>query len=317
MIDGFFYWLTLVCVVTPALLGLLCRSLYKRRVVLSSAIRALSERELVARVIIVSVGAMVILYGHIICGGDDPFLLMILAPIPIYICTARLFYLCFKAQILTYSKPLLVRGFALVMFIVAWLCNVYTDNVFLQYTRTLPSDLPAAKAGVQIIVTALVWVTLLSIPAATLYCVVGILQDVLSSDRPPRKALLCLNPPTHYALPRQPRAVMRILFLGLVITGVTPLNQVIYTSRSPAFEPFVHNLIVYASFHLKDSQCTNNQPEGSYFAPLGYERLAIAIPDEEKGYLFKTLKCPNGDAAKSPEKKPQISVPLELDQQAL
>jgi len=110
---------------------------------------------------------------------------------------------------------------------------------------------------------------------------------------------------------------MRILFLGLVITGVTPLNQVIYTSRSPAFEPFVHNLIVYASFHLKDSQCTNNQPEGSYFAPLGYERLAIAIPDEEKGYLFKTLKCPNGDAAKSPEKKPQISVPLELDQQAL
>ncbi|WP_165678069.1 hypothetical protein [Metapseudomonas otitidis] len=62
----------------------------------------------------------------------------------------------------------------------------------------------------------------------------------------------------------------------------------------------------------------HQQPaRGQLLCPLGYERLAVAIPDEEKGYVFKTLKCPNGDAAKAPEKKPQISVPLELDQQAL
>ncbi|MCP1617050.1 MULTISPECIES: hypothetical protein [Pseudomonadaceae] len=75
--------------------------------------------------------------------------------------------------------------------------------------------------------------------------------------------------------------------------------------------------IVFASLHLKDSQCTKNQPEGSRFAPLGYERLAIAIPDADKGYLFKTLKCPNGDADKAPETKLQVSVPLEFDQQEI
>lgn len=317
-----FYWLTLGYVVAPVLLGLLCRSLVKHQLVpdffnrAPARFRALDQKVLLAGAIAVLLVPIGIVAGHKASGGDAPFWLMTVAPLAMYACTARLFYLRFKPQVLKFSSTRLAKWlFALLVFIAVWLSNVYTDSIVLNYTRIAPSDLPAAKTGVLAIVTVFVWVTLISFLTLALYCLVAMALSTMTPKKNAAEAVMCLSPAGHSK--PQPFGITFILFGGLAFSSITPLNLVDYTSKNPAFEPFVRKLIAYASFHLKDSQCTNNQPEGSYFAPLGYERLAIAIPDEEKGYLFKTLKCPNGDAAKAPEKKPQISVPLELDQQAL
>ncbi|MCP1617015.1 hypothetical protein FBY21_1616 [Pseudomonas sp. SLBN-26] len=319
-----FYWLTLGYVVAPVLLGLLCRSLVKHQLVpdffnrAPARFRALDQKVLLAGGIVVFLGLTGIVAGHKALGGDAPFWVMTIAPLAMYICTARLFYLRFKPQILKFSATRLAKWlFALLVFIAVWVSNVYTDSIFLHYTRIAPSDLPAAKTGVLAIVTVFVWVTLISLLTLVPYLLIALALGAMTPKKAAAEAVMCLSPASRQSPPSPPFAVTLILFGGLAFSSITPLNLLDYTSRNPELEPFVRKLIVFASFHLKDSQCTNNQPEGSRFAPLGYERLAVAIPDEEKGYLFKTLKCPNGDAAKAPEKKPQVSVPLEFDQQAL
>ncbi|WIF69692.1 hypothetical protein QN096_11310 [Metapseudomonas otitidis] len=319
-----FYWLALGYVVAPVLLGLLCRSLVKHQLVpdffnrAPARFRALDHRVRLAGGIIAILWVMLIMAGHKASGGDLPFWLLASVTLALCIWSGCLFYLYFRSQILEFSATRLAKLLlALLTFLAVWLSNVYTDSIFLDYTRIPPSDLPVAKTGVLAIVTMFVWAALISMLTMIPYLVTAILAGRTTPRKAAADALMCPRPVSRQIPSPPPFSVSLILLVGLGFSSLIPLNLVAYTSNNPAFEPFVRNLIVYASFHLKDSQCTNNQPEGSYFAPLGYERLAVAIPDADKGYLFKTLKCPNGDAAKSPEKKPQASVPLEFDQQAL
>ncbi|WP_236232555.1 hypothetical protein [Pseudomonas tohonis] len=319
-----FYWLVMGYVIAPVLLGLLCRTLIRHHLVpdlinrVPARVRALDAKVLLAGGIVFFLGVMGIMVGHKASGGDAPFWLLIIAPLAMYVCTARLFYLRFQKLIVKYSATRIAKLlFALLVFIAVWLSNVYTDSVFLNYTRIAPSDLPAAKTGVLAIVTVFVWVTLISLLTLIPYFLMAVTMWAMTPKKVSAEAVLCLSPSTHQAPQSPPLSVTLILFAGLAFSSVSPLNLVDYTSRNPAFEPFVRKLIAFASFHLKESQCAGDQPAGSVFAPLGYERLAIAILDEEKGYLFKTLKCPNGDAAKVPERKPKVTVPLEFDQQAL
>lgn len=319
-----FYWLILGYVITPILLGLLGRFLISNHLVpdpinrVPARVRAQDTKVLLAGGIVFFLVVMGIVTGHKASGGDVPFWLLVIAPLAMYVCTARLFYLRFQTLIVKYSATRIAKLlFALLVFIAVWLSNVYTDSVFLNYTRIAPSDLPAAKTGVLAIVTVFVWVTLISLLTFVPYFLMAVTMGAMTPRKMSPEAVLCLSPSTRQTPPPPPLSITLILFAGLALSIVSPLNLVNYTSRNPAFEPFVRKLIAYASFHLKDSQCAGDQPTGSVFAPLGYERLAIAIPDEEKGYLFITIKCPNGDAAKAPEKKPKVTVPLEFDQQSL
>ncbi|WMR30992.1 hypothetical protein [Metapseudomonas otitidis] len=316
------YWLFLICIVAPIFLYYLHRSLVKHLLVpdffnrAPARFRALDHRVRLAGGIVAILGVMLIMTGHKASGGDLPFRLLASVTLALCICSGWLFYLCFRPQILEFLATRLANWLlALLTFIAVWLSNVYTDSIFLDYTRIPPSDLPVAKTGVLSIVTVFVWAALISMLTMIPYLVTAMLAGRTMPRKAAAEALMCPRPVSRQIPSPPPLSVTLILLVGLVFSSLIPLNLVNYISRNPAFEPFVRHLIVYASFHLKDSQCTNNQPEGSRFAPLGYERLAVAIPDEEKGYLFKTLKCPNGDAAKAPEKKPQVSVPLEFDQQ--
>lgn len=319
-----FYWLVMGYVIAPVLLGLLCRTLIRHHLVpdllnrVPARVRALDTKVLLAGGIVFFLGMMGIMTGHKASGGDAPFWLLVIAPLAMYVCTARLFYLRFQTLIVKYSATRIAKLlFALLVFIAVWLSNVYTDSVFLNYTRIAPSDLPAAKTGVLAIVTVFVWVTLISLLTFVPYFLMAVTMGAMTPRKVSPEALLCFSPSTRQTPQPPPLSITLILFAGLALSIVSPLNLVNYTSRNPAFEPFVRKLIAYASFHLKDSQCAGDQPAGSVFAPLGYERLAIAVPDEEKGYLFKTLKCPNGDAAKMPGKKPKVTIPMEFDQQEL
>lgn len=319
----YLYWGFVIFFLLPALTGQIGRTLEQQHLTPNFArrfparVKALGEPVLLAYTIIFCLALLLLATGHRMSGGDAPFSLRIIAPLTMYFLTARLFYLRYKLQIHKYSSTRPAKLlFTLLVFFAVWLSNVYTDYLFLTYTRIAPSDLPAAKTGVLAIVAAVVWVALISMLTIIPYIFMAVVVGVMK-PRPTDDAEMCMSPAKRVSIPRWHNFISFSLFLGLAFGSTSPLYLLDYASKNPSFEPFVRRVITFASFHLKDSQCTNNQPEGSRFAPLGYERLAVAIPDEGKGYLFKTLKCPNGDAAKAPEKKPQVSVPLEFDQQEI
>lgn len=312
-----FYWLALGYVVAPVLLGLLCRSLVKHQLMpdffnrAPARIRALDQKVLLAGAIVVLLVPIGIMAGHKASGGDAPFWLMTVAPLAMYTCTARLFYLRFKPQVIKFSATRLAKWlFALLVFIAVWLSNVYTDSIVLNYTRIAPSDLPASKTGVLAIVTVFVWVTLINVLTLALYCLVAMALSTMTPKKAPAEAVMCLSPAGRSN--PQPFGITHSLWwTGLQqhhpaqLGGLHEQKSSLRTVRAQTHRVRILPL---------ERQPVHQQPPRGQ---LGYERLAIAIPDEEKGYVFKTLKCPNGDAAKAPEKKPQISVPLELDQQAL
>lgn len=319
----YLYWTFIFCFVAPLLAGQLSRTLEQQHLVpdfttrFPARVKALGEKALLAQGIIFFLALMLIVSGHKVSGGDTPFWVMIIAPFAIYLCTARLFYLRFKMSIHKYSASQPTKLLlAVLVFLAVWISHVYTDYLFLTYTRIPPSELPVAKTGVLVIVTSFVWVTLIAlltlIPYLLMAAAVGLMEL-----RPSAKAEMCLSPANRASVPRWHNFTTFSLFIGLAVCCLSPLHLLDYTSKNPAFEPFVRQVIVFASFRLKDSQCAGNQPAGSVFAPLGYERLAIAIPDEEQGYLFKTIKCPDGNAAEAPKKKPKVTVPLERDQQQI
>lgn len=319
----YLYWAFILCIIAPMLAGQLSRTLEQQHLVpdftsrFPARVKALGEKVFLAQGIIFFLVLMLIVAGHKASGGDAPFLVMVIAPFAMYLCTARLFYLRFKVSIRRYSATQTAKLLlALLVFVAVWLSNVYTDSLFLTYTRIAPSDLPAAKTGVLAIVAVFVWVTLIALLTLAPYLFMAAAVGLMEL-RSPAMAEMCVSPAKRESVPRWHNFTTFSLFMGLAVSCLSPLHLLDYTSKNPAFEPFVRKVIAFASFHLKDSQCASSQPDGSVFAPLGYERLAIAIPDQEKGYLFKTIKCPDGNAAKAPDKKPTVTVPLEFDQQSL
>lgn len=320
----YLYWAFIVCFLFPLLVGLISRKIKLLQLEPDFSTRfpayfkALDKKVPLAYGINGALLVMLIVYGHKVVAGDVPFLVLIIAPLVMYICTARLFYLRFKDLLLKYSAARVTKVlFALLVFLAVWLSNVYTDSVFINYTRIASSDLPTAKAGVLAIVTIFVWVMLLSMLILIPYLLMAFTIRVATPAATSSEAIMCAKPKILNSPPLPSSHVTFTLFFGLAFSSMSAPHLVSYTSKNPAFEPFVRKLIAYASFHLEESQCAGRQPKGSVFAPLGYERLAIAIPDEEKGYLFKTIKCPDGNAPNALTKKPKVTVPLEFDQQSL
>ncbi|MCY1356728.1 hypothetical protein D9M71_563150 [compost metagenome] len=205
-------------------------------------------------------------------------------------------------------------AFTFITLTVVWLSNVYADLIIIDFTRINPSDIASAKAAVVTIVTIFLSALAVSLLALIPYAILALALDHFSArKRKPEIANMWLG--LRGLIPEESRKkpsifVNGVLVIGLGFSAVIPLTILDYTVKDPAFEPFVRKLIVFASFHMQESECAGPQPDGSRFALLSDDRLGIAIPDKAKGFVFNVVKCPKGNASGRLKIEPKVTVSL-------
>ncbi|WP_271105874.1 hypothetical protein [Pseudomonas tohonis] len=256
--------------------------------------------------------------GAVLAPWETPLWALNSTVLLVFICTGAMSYLRFRDLIVRTAAHRLVKLFyGLLILAVVWVSNIYADATILDYTKINPSDIYSAKAGVLAVTTLMMWVMVIS--AASLIPYIVHLFYIASAASKYNKFNIAILEP---GLRSKPNPALHNNFInfsfaaGLALCSTGPISSLAATSKDPSFEPFLRKLIVFASFHMGQSPCAGTQPDGTRLAQLGYDRIAIATPDKDKGYVFEVRKCTKTEAAKE-EAKPKVGVSLPSGQYAL
>ncbi len=314
------YWLAITYVVLPILIGLITRKIERERLSpyllsqVQARISSATRTKKAAAVVSTGLGIFVLLLGHRWAGGSLSLWVSAVLSVTIFLSTSALLYLRFQSTIKSLIEFRMSKFVLSVLIVsVAWISNVYADVLMISIAGDInPSDLPSAKAGILAIVGLMAWTAVVSLLAFIPYFLLALSPTFLISEKSLRaKSSLFLKLPQH--APKRPATVMidLTLFVGLAFSIIAPLHVIDLTNRNGAFEPFLRNLVTFASFHAKQNTCAGPQPNGSRFAMIGYERVAVAVPDQELGYRFKLVKCPPSQRVeRNPSKeKAQVALP--------
>lgn len=284
-----------------------------------TSIRKASSLAWLAFIIIATMSLSIVLgIGAVLAPWEPPLWALNGTVLLVFICTGAMSYLRFRDLIVQTAAHRLAKLFyAILILAVVWVSNIYADATILDYTKINPSDIYSAKAGVLAVTTLMIWIMVIS-AASLIHYIVHLLYIASAASTYNKFNIAILEP----GLRSRPNPALHNNFInfsfaaGLALCSIGPLGSLAATSQDPSFEPFLRKLIVFASFHMGQSPCAGTQPEGTRLAQLGYDRIAIATQDKDKGYVFEIRKCAKADVSKEGA-KPKVDVSLPSRQYAL
>jgi len=200
---------------------------------------------------------------------------------------SALFYLgimgrTYIAKIVAHKGPLkAVGGILTVCFVTA--SKIISVMVIAEITKLPPQELPGAQLLLTLIlqpVLGLAVISLLlgyvSIPATF-----GTMEWWIYQEIKTNKGVQPTFLTGSYVC-----AMLAIVTSTVILITMTSsmLNQSFYEKR-------LRIAIAHSAFHLPPSYCGLPDVEGAAITPLRYRRAALAMPDQDKGYIFSSLSC--------------------------
>jgi hypothetical protein len=205
----------------------------------------------------------------------------------IFSCLAALWYLGgfarkFLERLASYKTPIkLLGGWLAVCLVTA--SKVGADKAIAELTNLPPQEFPGAQMlltlvfqPVIVFISSSVLLGYLSIPATLLLLAFWIYKEfkVRKGEKPTTLTLTYAS-----------------AILAIMVPTVTMLAMSSNALNKRFYEKPLRIAIAYSAFHLPLSYCGLSNVEGAAVAQLNDRRAALAMPDEEKGYVFDSIPC--------------------------
>lgn len=174
-----------------------------------------------------------------------------------------------------------VGGMLAVCFVTA--SKIFADMAIAELANLPPQELPGAQLLLTVIMqpalaltAAALFLGYASVPLTFIALAWWIHQEIKA---------------TNGARPTLLTASYTCTILAIVISTVILLTLTHGMLTKSFYEKRLRSAIVHSAFHLPPSYCGLPDAEGAAVAPLKYHRAALAMPDQDKGYVFSTLPC--------------------------